>query len=346
MGLTALESGTEFTLLSGPCASNGKRSVIKAIQPGFMPYKDAYLRVPPGAIIEKTFYLEAYPVETEGSGFQRPLETCMEMHGPFSPEGLPTFQEIVEAKYRFAKTRWYDAGDGAAGFRKYPDKNFFVTGWCGQAAAPGYALQVLYKDFGSPEDLDMAQKSLDFLSGAEFYEGGFHTWYNPGQKKWSRHEPLSQGQGMLNAAHAILAAGETGLDSSRWKEFLRKASGFHSKRILKKDWKPNSTDEAFFIAPLCKAYTILDDEKFREAAVKAGDVYAARHVNMREPYWGGTLDASCEDKEGAFAALQGFLALYEMTGEERFLRWAKHACDVTLSYTVVWDIGLPPGTAA
>ena len=33
------------------------------------------------------------------------------------------------------------------------------------------------------------------------------------------------------------------------------------------------------------------------------------NVDMSEPYWGGTLDASCEDKEGAFAALQGFVGV-------------------------------------
>jgi len=64
---------------------------------------------------------------------------------------------------------------------------------------------------------------------------------------------------------------------------------------------------------------------------------------MREPYWGGTLDASCEDKEGAYAAFQGFLALHELTKEPRFLAWARHACDAVLTYLVAWDIDLPPG---
>lgn len=343
MGVIGREQGTEFVLLSGPCASNGQRSVIKAVQPGFVPYKDAYLRVPPGAIIEKTFYLEAYPVAEEGSGFRRPVETSLEMYGPFSSEGLPTFGDIVEAKYGFGRTRWHDVGAGVAGFHKYPDRHFFVIGWCGQAAAQGYALQVLHDDFGEAADLAMVQKSLDFLSGAEFYEGGFHTWYSCDKKEWSHHEPLSQGQGMLNVANAIRVAKGTELDTSRWEDFLRKASRFHSMRILADDWNPESTDEAFFIAPLCQAYSILGEDVLRDAAVKAGEVYASRHVAMREPYWGGTLDASCEDKEGAFAALQGFLALYELTGEDRFLRWAEHACDVALTYVVLWDIDLPPG---
>ena len=64
---------------------------------------------------------------------------------------------------------------------------------------------------------------------------------------------------------------------------------------------------------------------------------------MSEPYWGGTLDASCEDKEGAWAALEGFLALYQLTKEDRHLHWAQHAADVVLTYLVVWDIDLPAG---
>jgi hypothetical protein len=112
---------------------------------------------------------------------------------------------------------------------------------------------------------------------------------------------------------------------------------------LPDQWRPRSTDEAFFIAPLCEASVLLDSETYRRAAVKAAEHYAARHVSMREPYWGGTLDARCEDKEGAYAALQGFLAVYELTGEARFLDWAEHACDVVLTYLVLWDIDLPPG---
>jgi hypothetical protein len=67
---------------------------------------------------------------------------------------------------------------------------------------------------------------------------------------------------------------------------------------------------------------------------------------MNEPYWGGTLDSRCEDKEGAWAAFQGYLAVYEMTKNKTHLDWAKHACDVCLSYTYVWDIPLPPGRMA
>ena len=35
-----------------------------------------------------------------------------------------------------------------------------------------------------------------------------------------------------------------------------------------------------------------------------------------------------------------------MTKDRKYLQWAKHACDVILSYTVVWDIPLPAGRLA
>jgi uncharacterized protein YyaL (SSP411 family) len=189
----------------------------------------------------------------------------------------------------------------------------------------------------------MAQASLDFLAQAQFYDGGFHTWYDHGAGTWSRHEPLSQGQAMLNFANAIRVGRSAGRKTAAWEDFLKKACDFHAARILEASWRPRSTDEGFFIAPLCQAARLFDHERYRDAAVKAAEHYAERHVTMREPYWGGTLDARCEDKEGAYAALQGFLATYELTGDERFLRWAEHACDVVLTYLVVWDIDLPPG---
>ena len=104
-----------------------------------------------------------------------------------------------------------------------------------------------------------------------------------------------------------------------------------------------STDEGFFIAPLSLAAELFGSELCRRAAIRAAEHYAERHLQMREPYWGGTLDAKCEDKEGAYAAFQGFLAVYALTGEDRFLQWARHACDVVLTYLVAWDIDLPAG---
>ena len=348
VGVEAVESGTELALLSGSCAMNGLKSSVKAFQGSrdelLAPYDYAYLIVQPGAVIEKTFYLDAFSVASEGTGFQPAIQKSLAVFQPWSLTGLPSFSELVQNKYRFAQTRWYEDG-GVAGFRKYPDRNMIVLGWCGQAASLGYALQVL--DELGPDTDHQVQKSLDLISTSEFYEEGFRTWYDADKKVWvdrGRSELLSQGQAMHQFARAIrLGRDNASLDTSEWEVFLRLACEFHARRILNDDWRPVSSNEAFFIAPLCLVSEIFDQALYRDAAVKAGDVYATRHLDMREPYWGGTLDARCEDKEGAIAGLQGFLALYDLTGEEKYLTWAQHACDVTLSYVYVWDVDMPPG---
>jgi hypothetical protein len=342
LGVIARENGAELVALSGPCASNGRRSVIKAVQPGFKPYDEAYLSVPPGAIVEKTFFLEAFPVAEEGAGFRVPVRTSTRLFAPWYVEDLPGFAEILRDKYRYAKSRWRERGL-ACGFNKYPDRDIFVMGWCGQADSPGYALQVLAKGLGAPDAVGLARRSLDFLSGAQFYDGGFHTWYTVDKGEWSKHEPLSQGQAMMNFARAIRVGRAAGADTSKWEAFLRQAANFHSARILAPRWKPLSTAEGFFIAPLVASSKLFSNQAYMRAALKASEVYAARHVSMREPYWGGTLDAESEDKEGAWAAFEGFLALYEATRNPLHLKWAEHASDVVLSYVVVWDIDLPAG---
>jgi hypothetical protein len=155
------------------------------------------------------------------------------------------------------------------------------------------------------------------------------------------------GQAMYNFAKAIETARKNNrYDISKWEVFLKKACDAAAARINSAEWYPVSTAEGFYAAPLAIASELFGMVEYRNAAIKVADHYANRHLNMQEPYWGGTLDASGEDKEGAWAAFQAFLSVYEMTGESKYLDYAKHACNVCLSYTVVWDIPLPAGRMA
>ncbi len=341
LGVASHPQTSELTLLSGPCAINGKHGFVKANQDKSLPYGDTWMTVPTRGIVEKTFYLEAYPVATQGSGFRRPVRSSMELFEPYPTDGLPTFESIIAAKYRFMQSRWHEE-PRSAGFRMYPQGNEYVMGWCGQAAAPGYALLALKERLGDPKAISMAQRSLDFLTTSPFDEGGFKQRYNPDKNEWYDQDPVSQGQAMENFARAIHAGRRVhGIDTSRWEAFLRRACDIQATHILRTDWRPRSTSEAFYVSPLCKAFKLFGTPKYKEAALKAATHYASRHLSMTEPYWGGTLDAQCEDKEGAAAGFQAFVAVYEMTKEAKYLGWAEHAMDVVLSYTVVWDIDLP-----
>lgn len=345
LGVISKQGETELTALSGPCASNGVRSSIKGVQRGFSDYDSAWLRLEPGAVVEKSFYLEAFPVRREGSAFQQSVRTSIALFKPFYAEDLPAMSGIIRAKYRYALTRWKESSEHAI-FQKYVDRPQGVMGWTGQAEALGYALQILAPGLRDPEALQYAQKSLDFLSTARFYDTGFHTWYDLSKKQWHGEEYLNQGQAMLSIARAIAAGRVRGLKTAKWEAFLRKACDLHAARILGGGWRPKSSNEASLIAPLIKASVLFASARYRQAGLAAARHYAERHFSMREPYWGGTSDASCEDKEGAALAFAGFLELYELTKSPQHLDWARHACDVMLTYTYVWDVPMPAGRLA
>lgn len=343
VGVVRQERSTELSLLSGPCSINGSRGFVKGNQNKNFPYPDTYLNVPPGAIIEKTFYLQTYPVERKGTGFYAPLQESLNIFHPFNLDGFPTLTQIIEAKYRYSLSRWHE-GAYSAGFRKYPDRKEYVMGWTGQAEVPGYAFLALAGRLQNPQNINMVQRSLDHLTTSPVNEQGFLNWYDPDKNLWSRQDLVSQGQAMETFARAINIGRKTkSIDVSKWETFLRKTCDVHAKRILDEKWHPVSTNEGFLVSPLCKAYKLFGVEIYRLAAVKAVGYYATRHLDMTEPYWGGTLDAKCEDKEGAWAGFQAFLAVYEMTREQKYLQWAEHAMNVMLSWTVVWDIPMPPG---
>ncbi|MDR3198376.1 MAG: hypothetical protein LBU34_10965 [Planctomycetaceae bacterium] len=273
----------------------------------------------------------------------------MEIHKPFYAERFKPFQTIIESKYHFANTRWIDEGT-VCGFGMYDlgKRKDIVMGWCGQAASCGFAFQILADGMNDKSAKEKVQRSLDFLSSFPVDEQGlFPVGYDITKGQFHGGDPVSCGQAMYNFAKAIETARKNKqYDIRQWEHFLQKVCDKQSKRILAANWNPHSTAEAFYIAPLIIAWQLFGEDTYKDAAVKAGQLFADRHLTMNGCYWGGTLDATCEDKEGAWAAFQGFLELYERLKTPQYLTWAKHAMDVCLSYVVVWDIPLPAGRMA
>jgi hypothetical protein len=336
----------EIAAYSGPVASNGRNAIIKGHQRRWHDYDQSWCRFPPGAIVEKTFYFESFPVSARGRGFQTPLWTSLRLNEPFDATGFPRLKTVLARKFADTLARWR-TGPSFAGIDAFPgeERPWIDLGWAGQSEAFAFPMLRLGDQFGVSEIDRHVQEGLDFIATSPFGPDGFAIRYDYRANRWMEQtNPLSQGQTMNNLLDALhLARTRTALDSIRWEQFLRRACDWHAGRLLAPDWHPRSTNEAFLMAPLAKAARLLKEPRYLQAAQRAGEHYAKRHLSMDEPYWGGTLDARCEDKEGAWAAMQGWLALYDATRDPRYLTWAQHAGDVILSYLYIWDVPLPAG---
>ena len=277
MGVEAGDGYTDFVLYSGPIGYNRKHGVAKALQFSSMPYTQTYIDMEPGRVIEKEFCLELYEIEREGTGFQRPLYTSLDLYKPYDAESFADYHTIVKEKFRFAKNRWIDFGKGMEGFNMYDlsQGKSIVMGWCGQADSPGYALQLLEKELGDKDIPSMIQRSMDFLSTypVDAETGMFPVGFNG--KEFYGGDPVSCGQAMYNFAKAIVQARKTKrFKIGKWETFLRKCCDGQSRRILKGDWNPHSTAEAFLIAPLAIASDLFGETAYRQAAEKAAKTFA------------------------------------------------------------------------
>ncbi len=350
LGVDYTDNGIEIAAYSGPVASNGRNAIIKGHQRAWHLYDETWITVPPDTIIEKTFFVQTSKTPQRGHGFSAPLWTSLALTDPYNPDGFPPLREAIRKKLADTESRWRE-GPGYAGIKSFPEdhraiRNWIDLAWAGQSEAYAYPYLRLADRFEIVEPIDRIQRGYDFITTSPFTDVGFSIRYDFDQGEWQddRRNFLSQSQAMNNMLDALrLARADDRLDTGKWETFLQQASDLHAERILARDWHPVSTNEGFMIAPLAKASQQFDRARHLQAAIKAADHYMARHLSMDEPYWGGTLDARCEDKEGAWAALQGFLTLYDVTGDERYLHAAIHAGDVVISYVYVWDVPLPPG---
>ena len=345
LGIEYIEDGVELAAYSGAVASNGRNAIIKGHQRKWHDYDEAWMTLASGAIVEKTFFIETHATRKHGFGFHDPLWTSIKLFDPFNADGFPALKEVIARKLSYSIERWREGSD-YVGIKAFPaHRNWIDLGWAGQSEAYAYPFLAIGEQFDLPNVNDYVQRGIDFITTSPFTENGFSIRFDMDTGEWlDRRNPLSQGQTVNNILDALrLARKDDAIDTSKWEAFLKRSCDDHADQILADDWHPVSTNQGFLIAPLAKAASLLGNDRYMKAAVKAGEHYAERHLSMDEPYWGGTLDARCEDKEDAWAALQGFLTLYRETRDQKYLEWAIHAGDVVLSYVYLWDVPLPPG---
>ena len=338
---------TELAGYSGFVSCNGQHGAIKNGQKVLIQLPGDGMTLSDGLIVEKCFALQCSSGCSEGSGFIPAVEAALKLH-PLKKLPIDA-GELIRKKYRYALSRDYQKGKIAGSLFNSSENGSpsIVFGWCGRSETLGFAAPWIGEKCGDSQAWERAEKYLDFLVSSPIDERGFCLEYYIDEDVFQEHNFVSQGQTMETFAMALTAfrnAGKTVKKS--YLEFLEKVCSFFHNRVMSENWRPVSTNEAFFVSPLAMAAKLLNKAEFKVSALKIADHYIERHLSMKEPYWGGTLDASCEDKEGAVAAMTAFFEAWNLSGEQRYLDAVYHASAVFLTYLQLWDIPMPPGRLA
>jgi len=252
-------------------------------------------------------------------------------------------------------TRQYGDSYGLPFACQLPDMDIscvsFQFGFVGQQPGIGYQLLRYGDKENNSEAYEKGINIIDFWVRTAMTESGLpQMCYNPTIKGF---EPYPHYIRMLaDGVEAILDAyiymKKKGEERTSWREFCRKTAewliriqnedgsfyrAYNSDGSVRMESKSNTPSVIRF---LIQFYLISGEEKYKAAAIKAGEwSYVNAYLNME--YRGGTCDNNdIQDKEAGIYAMFGFLALYDLTGEQRWLEGAVGAADYTETWTYVW----------
>lgn len=228
----------------------------------------------------------------------------------------------------------------------------FQFGFVGQQPGIGYLLM----RYGILENVEEAKEKgfgiLDFWVRAADTESGLPPMcYNPNLQGF---EPYPYYIRMLaDGLEAILEAWrflhQRGIEKPEYLRFLKKAAdwlvsaqnadgsyyrAYYADASIRMDSKSNTPSVIRF---LIQMYLITGETAYRTAAQRAGE-WSYDNAYQRLEFRGGTCDNSdIQDKEAGIYGIWGFLALYDLTGEERWLEAARGSADYTETWTYAWN---------
>lgn len=106
----------------------------------------------------------------------------------------------------------------------------------------------------------------------------------------------------------------------------------------------NTTSAGIFPAALCQAYRFTGDDGYLQLAQEVADYFYANFVS-KGLVCGGPGDAMQSfDSESSYALVESYIELYEMTGQPKWLKYAKEMANQFSTWVVSYDYQFPENT--
>lgn len=234
----------------------------------------------------------------------------------------------------------------------------YQLGFVGQQTNIAYQL-IRYGDWENDrEAYEKGVNILDFWCSRCISEiGAPHLWFNPPLDEF-QPEPYwirMIGDGMEGMIDAYVYLHKKGDERPVWLKACRSVAdwlvkvqnedgsfyrSYDDNGDMCMDSKSNTTAVIRFLIQL---YLLTKEESYRAAALRAGE-WSYENIYLAVDYRGGTCDNSdVYDKESAIYGVFGFLALYDLTQEHRWLEAACGAADYVATWTYAWSFPIVTG---
>lgn len=233
-------------------------------------------------------------------------------------------------------------------------------GFCGRVLLNAFN-EIEYGETHNQTDLfNMGQDIIkSWLQNGFTAQGWFIDWvnYSEGMPKEFVHSIRQQSEGIYAILHYLNYEKKHGRQHPEWEKrtrqllnnliALQKSDGHFARKYndAGKDIDASGGSTPSATSTLVMGYKYFKDKKYLLAAKRTID-YVEKNIISKSDYFSSTLDANCEDKEAAIAAVTStyYLAMVT-TGKEHqhYIDLCKQAAYFALSWYYTWDVPFAKG---
>ncbi len=364
------ERGETSLMLGSGCVSfNGIPDQVyiakrAAADPGCV-----YRNFQAGDRVTKRFALSWGEVEHKGHGFRDLIGSGFKLLAPVTEESKSR-EEIISLKMQALKERW--AGNGYV--NTMPDNLYrapqkFLYGWTGQSfrlALCDLRYALLKKEEDGIKRMQRCvafflQNSKTSVPGLRnnYFDLDTLKWHPDGGMQNPRYSSRALGETWSDLARIISCCRENNIPEPEGAlEALREGLQFFLDHRLPGGavplmWNPDGTPgsdkvtcagssvlPAFF-----EFFRLTGESVWRENAEKMLDIfYQVGGNDFATPFSHATLDAACEDKEACVPFFNAAVLAYEITGDEKYKKYADVAADWLLTWVYFHEVPFRPGS--
>ena len=233
-------------------------------------------------------------------------------------------------------------------------------GFCGRVLLNAFN-EIEYGETHHQTDLfNMGQDIINsWLQNGFTAQAWFIDWvnYSEGMPKEFVHSIRQQSEGIYAMLHYLNYEKKHGRQHPEWEKrtrqllnnliALQKSDGHFARKYndVGEDIDASGGSTPSATSTLVMGYKYFKDKKYLLAAKRTID-YVEKNIISKSDYFSSTLDANCEDKEAAIAAVTStyYLAMVT-TGKERqhYIDLCKQAAYFALSWYYTWDVPFAQG---
>lgn len=324
-----------------------------------------------GAVLKKgdtlTFELEEYLFDCKDKAAYLNVffeKRCPSLLPRSTPDGVPWSHAFRLLENKYNKNNW--VGDG--GFYKSSEADASIyrqwqTGWVGGAMNTLPALLL-----GNEESVSKSRQTLDFVFDKIQHPSGFLYGIYCDGKLYGDNGTSSENASIVMsrknadalyfiAKQLLCLSRQNETVSEKWKNGLKQLAdafvGFYKKHNdlaqfidMEKGIPYAAKTASAAIAPaglaLCSVY--FNDETYLAYACRIAQQYYDKYVCEGFTNGGPGEILACPDSESAFGMLESCIALYSVSGDEKWLKYAKDTAALCASWCVSYDYAYEKNT--